>query len=182
MRSESQYGCRLVRHVAVCVCVRSALPLWLCAKERSAFIRTENLVSGLFEKVFFFPSCLRKQKGQEKSSALRQNKRREITRSHKYFKKQQLERLRSKNLETSLCKSPDSCEFWVYALRARVCVYVCHECYYSCTISCLEVVRPEVRYWWQPDMQREIKTEGEDCGGLHRRTTTTRHVDQVRLQ
>lgn len=124
MRSESLYGCWLVRHVAACVtvCARSALPRCLCAKERSAFVHTENLVSGLFEKVFFFLSYFRKQKGWKKIFSIATEQTSTNKKEPQLFKKKTQERLSSKNLETSLRKSPDSCVFWVYALRACVCV------------------------------------------------------------
>lgn len=169
MRSESQYGCWLVRHVAVCVtvCARSALPRCLCAKERSAFIHTENLVSGLFEKV---RRILENKRVEKKNLSIATEQMSTNKKEPQLLNKKTQERLGSKNLETSLRKSPDCCVFWVYALR----VCVCLERYYSCTISCLEVVRPEVRYWWQPDMQHEIKTEGEDCGSSHNHPASRR--------
>lgn len=181
MRSESRCDCQCVMSQCVCVrvCVCDLLFHGGYVLKNVRHLYTENLVSGFFEEIFFFLSFLRKQKGnKKKSSASWRNKRRQTTRNHNYSKNNN-----RNGFNRTTCK--------------RTCVEIlipaCSECL-CCVVVCVCVVSvftcvqsaawrwSDLRYWWQPDMQHEIRTEGEDCGDSHRRTITLNHVYCVRLQ
>lgn len=105
----------LVRHVALCVCVRvcACVCAWMrarnllfhgeCVLKNVRHLYTEDLAS----EIFFFLSFLRKQKGNNKkktklfSIATEQTSKKQTTRNHNYWKNNNRNGFNLKNLETS---------------------------------------------------------------------------------